>query len=72
MTLKCAGYTTDLISCGDIVTMIDNRGYVYCTKHGEIRKKSLRYYRIYCRKLTKKELSLIMLGQAIAYRKGKK
>lgn len=46
-TLKCSGQD----NCIQDVTHIDEKGFVYCARHGEIRKQYMR-----CRKLTTKEL----------------
>jgi hypothetical protein len=43
--------------CGEPVTHIDEKGFVYCRKHGNDRKYSMR-----CRQLTSKELKLLRTG----------
>ena len=61
----------ELNCCGDNghqclgeVTMIDNKGFTYCTVHGAMR----RMHRP-CRKLTKSEISTLQSGGVIAYSK---
>lgn len=47
--------------CTSGVTHIDDKGFIYCARHGEIRKAYRR-----CRKLTQKELKTIEGGSPIA------
>lgn len=46
--------------CPQKVTHIDDKGYIYCARHGEIRKAYRR-----CRKLSPKELKTIEAGSPI-------
>lgn len=48
-------------ACQEPVTHIDYKGYIYCAKHGQERKSTCR-----CRKLTKKELTLLQTGEPLA------
>ena len=54
--LKCL--MTD--DCNKAVTHIDDKGYPYCTEHGE-RRKNVRP----CRRLTKEEIKALTNGQTI-------
>lgn len=56
--LKCAM----LESCTRLVTHIDDKGYVYCTSHGEQRKAVRR-----CRALRSNEVSKLLNNQPIKY-----
>lgn len=57
-TLKCDGYGMN--ACMHPVTHIDEKGYVYCTSHGEQRQAHRR-----CRKLRAHELQTLRSGQPI-------
>ena len=48
-------------NCTDCVSHIDKSGFVYCAKHGAIRKGY-----VPCRKLKPKELTLIQSGIPLA------
>lgn len=54
--LKC-DMTKD---CTAIVTHIDGNGFVYCTRHGLLRKQYQK-----CRKLTAKEAKVLQSGQQL-------
>jgi len=47
--------------CAEPVSMIDNKGFAYCTKHGEQRKS----HGVPCRKMSAKELETINSGKPI-------
>ncbi len=49
-------------NCMEPVTHIDNRGFVYCTKHGERRKRDTP-----CRKLRPSEFKKLVQGVPIRY-----
>ena len=55
-TLKCEMRD----ACMEIVTHIDENGFIYCQCHGDNRKASMR-----CRKLTADELKTLLNGQPI-------
>lgn len=55
-TLKCDG--TNWGPCSGDVTHIDQKGYVYCTRHGLVRRNSRRP----CRKLRLHELRKLQKG----------
>lgn len=57
-TLKC----DMLVACKAPVTHVDNKGYVYCTGHGEDRKLHLP-----CRKLRTSEITKLTNGLTIKY-----
>lgn len=46
--------------CSDQVSHLDNKGYVYCSKHSLVRKQSHR-----CRKLKPAELRRLEQGQSL-------
>ena len=48
--------------CSEPVTHVDDKGWVYCTKHGQDRKLS----RIKCRKLTPSELRQLQSGKPLS------
>lgn len=50
--------------CAAPVTYVDNKGYVYCTAHGAMR----RFIRP-CRKLRPAELEALEAGKSITYRR---
>lgn len=53
--------TCDMVlGCAKPVTHIDDKGYVYCTDHGQDRQRSRR-----CRKMTDRELSTLRAGGTI-------
>ena len=57
-TLKC-----DMEKdCKENITHIDNKGFIYCQKHGEQRKAYNR-----CRKLKPSELKKLQSGKPIKY-----
>ncbi len=57
-TLKC-----DMMeACAATVTHIDEKGFVYCTGHGDQRKAHRR-----CRKLRPAEIKKLTAGQTISY-----
>jgi len=57
-TLKC-----DMEKdCKETITHIDNKGFIYCQKHGEQRKVYCR-----CRKLKPSELKKLQSGMPIKY-----
>lgn len=56
MYLNCAMVD----GCKDTVSHIDNKGFIYCAKHGVQRKAS-----IPCRKLTASELKQLNSGAPI-------
>jgi hypothetical protein len=58
MTLQCAMDT----ACTRLVTHIDNKGYVYCTCHGERRRADRA-----CRALRPHEITKLTNGQPIKY-----
>jgi hypothetical protein len=47
--------------CTEQVTMLDEKGYVYCKDHGSIRKYTMR-----CRKLSEQELEQLREGKPLA------
>ena len=47
--------------CGEAITHIDDKGYIYCHAHG-VQRKSFRP----CRKLTPKELKQLKAGTPLA------
>lgn len=49
--------------CADPVTMIDRKGFIYCTGHGESRKT---WGTAGCRKLRPYELNRLLKGQQLA------
>ncbi len=56
-TLKC-----DMrVDCKEPVTHLDNKGYVYCTGHGEQRRS----HDIPCRKLRSHEITKLTRGETI-------
>lgn len=55
--LKCDGSKT----CKQIITMIDKRGFIYCSLHGLQRKNSGES----CRRLRRHELSALRRGDTI-------
>lgn len=58
ITLKC-----DMIkNCEHDVTHIDSSGFIYCSSHGEVRKRHKK-----CRKMTKRELKTLRDGQPIPH-----
>ena len=57
--LKCDNMTGNS-TCGDNVTHIDNKGFIYCIKCGTRRKLS-----VPTRKLTKSELDSLINGKAL-------
>lgn len=46
--------------CAESVTYIDEKGFVYCTAHGQLRQ---RYHR--CRKLRPHELRKVLRGASL-------
>ena len=50
--------------CGEVVTHIDVKGFVYCAKHGVVRKAWQR-----CRKLTSAEVKKLERDEPISYRR---
>ena len=57
--------TTDLVcqmrdGCKEAVTHIDNRGFVYCTSHGLVRR-----YTVPCRKLRPHELKRLHRNEPV-------
>jgi hypothetical protein len=52
------------LDCQEPVTHIDNKGYAYCTKHGEQRKA----YGTPCRKLRPSEITKLEQGGTTRYR----
>jgi hypothetical protein len=56
MTAKCDMHK----ECQGQVSHIDSSGFVYCARHGAVRKQYMR-----CRKLKPAELKLILSGQPI-------
>jgi hypothetical protein len=56
--LKCVGMHD---ACCNTVTHIDNKGYIYCERHGLQRRSS----GTPCRKLRPSELKTLELGQPI-------
>ena len=54
--------TAESGKCSQPVSMIDEKGFVYCAKHGQDRKHSMR-----CRKLTPQELKKLESDQPIRY-----
>jgi hypothetical protein len=58
--------TCDMVrGCANPVTHIDNKGWVYCEKHGPIR----RMHGTPCRKMTAAEVKRLESGQTIPYRR---
>jgi hypothetical protein len=49
-------------NCKEPVSMIDNKGFVYCTKHGERRKMD-----VGTRKLKPAEIKKLEKGESIRY-----
>lgn len=58
-TLKC----DMLVACKADVTHVDNKGYAYCTSHGERRRS----HGIPCRALRPSEITKLTNGQTIKY-----
>lgn len=54
--LKCSG----LKECTAVITHIDNKGFIYCNHHGQLRASYTP-----CRKLTNAELQTLLKGQPI-------
>ena len=46
--------------CKQAVTHIDEKGYVYCSSHGDLRKCSMR-----CRNLSEKEINQLESGKPL-------
>jgi len=59
ITVHCDG--CDCTAINEAITYIDDKGYVYCTRHGVDRKSVRR-----CRKLTPAEQRTIRSGEPIA------
>jgi hypothetical protein len=57
-TLRCE-YTAD---CPGAVTHIDNKGFIYCQRHGQIRRESRHGG---CRKLRPHELRRLERGEKV-------
>jgi hypothetical protein len=49
-------------ACAEPITMLDRKGYIYCTTHGMNR----RLFGIPCRKLLVRELKQLKRGEQIA------
>jgi hypothetical protein len=62
MTYRDAVLACDMNrECAKAVTHIDNKGFVYCTDHGELRKLSRRN----CRKLRPHEVNRLKRGEQV-------
>lgn len=51
--------------CGEPITHLDERGFIYCARHGKQRQMSMR-----CRKLNEKELAFIKEEKPLASYEG--
>jgi len=57
-TLRCDGVS----GCAEPVTYIDNKGWIYCARHGIARKAARP-----CRKMTRAEIATLTDGRTISY-----
>lgn len=62
VNLICVGMTGP---CTQPVSHVDNKGYCYCTTHGETRKRG----GVPTRKLTRAELQTLSVGGTVSYRR---